>query len=104
MGAQYTPKTIEARIDVDGTTSVRAALTLPSPEGKLKVALAIGHGAGTNMDQPILVRLADALAREGALVLRFNFVYTERGRRSPDRPPVLVATWRAAAAGLAARP
>ncbi|MFL6040324.1 MAG: alpha/beta family hydrolase, partial [Gaiellales bacterium] len=34
----------------------------------------------------------------------FNFVYTEKGRRSPDRPPVLVATWRAAAAWLAARP
>ena len=104
MGAQYTPKTIEARIDVDGTTSVRAALTLPAPSGKLKVALAIGHGAGSNMDQPILVRLADALAREGALVLRFNFAYTEKGRRSPDRPPVLVATWRAAAAWLSARP
>ena len=104
MGAQYTPKTIEARIDVDATTSVRAALTLPSPEGKLKVALAIGHGAGSTMDQPILVRLAEALAREGALVLRFNFVYSDTGRRSPDRPPVLVATWRAAAAWLAARP
>jgi predicted alpha/beta-hydrolase family hydrolase len=104
MGAQYTPKTILARIEVDATTSVRAALTLPSPEGKLSVALAIGHGAGSNMDQAILVRMADALAREGALVLRFNFAYTEAGRRSPDRPPVLIATWRAAAAWLAARP
>ena len=104
MGAQYTPKTIEARIAVDETTSVRAALTLPSPSGKLDVALAIGHGAGSNMDQAILVRLAEAFAREGALVMRFNFVYTETGRRSPDRPPVLVATWRAAAAWLAARP
>jgi hypothetical protein len=47
------------------------------------------------MDQPILVRMAEALAREGALVLRFNFVYSDTGRRSPDRPPVLIATWRA---------
>ena len=104
MGAQYTPKTIEARIEVDPATSVRAALTLPSPEGKLKVALAIGHGAGSNMDQAILVRMAEALAREGALVLRFNFVYSDTGRRSPDRPPVLIATWRAAASWLSARP
>ena len=104
MGAQYTPKTIEARIDVDTTTSVRAALTLPSPDGKLDVALAIGHGAGSNMDQPILIRMAEAFAREGALVLRFNFVYSDTGRRSPDRPQVLIATWRAAAAWLAARP
>ena len=52
MGAQYTPKTIDARVDVDGTTAVRAALTLPSPSGQLKVALAIGHGAGSTMDQP----------------------------------------------------
>ena len=104
MGAQYTPKTMAARIEVDATTAVRAALTLPSEKGKLDVALAIGHGAGSNMEQPILVRLAEALAREGALVLRFNFVYSDTGRRSPDRPPVLVATWRAAAAWLAARP
>src|SRR5262249_55468 len=47
---------------------------------------------------------ADALARRGALVLRFNFPYTDAGRRAPDRAPVLVAAVAAAARWLAARP
>jgi predicted alpha/beta-hydrolase family hydrolase len=28
--------------------------------------------------------------------MRFNFPYVEEGRRSPDRPPVLMQAWRAA--------
>ena len=104
MGAQYTPKTIPARIKVDSKSSVSAALTLPSPEVKANVALAFAHGAGSNMDQPVVVRLAEALAARGTLVLRFNFVYSEQKKGRPDFPPVLIATYRAVAAWLSARP
>jgi predicted alpha/beta-hydrolase family hydrolase len=31
------------------------------------------------------------------LSVKFNFPYTERGARAPDRPPVLIETWRAVA-------
>jgi len=94
MGAQYS-------IPV-GDETVSAALTLPS--GKGNVALAFAHGAGSDMNQAINVRLADALAARGVLVMRFNFLYTEKKKRSPDWPPVLLKTYRAAAEWLAARP
>jgi hypothetical protein len=38
-------------------------------------------------------RLAGALAAAGFSVLRFNFPYSEAGRRAPDRAPALVRTW-----------
>jgi predicted alpha/beta-hydrolase family hydrolase len=87
-------------------TSVRAVLTMP-PAGvprPLAVALVLAHGAGGTMQQPLVVALADALAARGAMVLRFNFVYADAGRRAPDRAPLLAAAYRAAAAWLAARP
>jgi len=37
--------------------------------------------------------LAVALSEAGFAVLRFNFPYTEAGRRAPDRQPVLIETW-----------
>ncbi len=110
MGAQYTraPRVLRkrARIVVDAATRVRAVLTLPAARARkpLKVALVMGHGAGGTMEQPQVVALADALAARGALVLRFNFAYADAGRRAPDRPQLLGATFRAAAAWLEARP
>jgi uncharacterized protein len=38
---------------------------------------------------------AEGLASRGLRVVRFNFLYAEQGRRSPDRQPVLEATYRA---------
>src|SRR5690606_31097001 len=35
------------------------------------------------------------LAGHGYECWRFQFPYSERGRKAPDRPPVLDATWRA---------
>jgi len=40
--------------------------------------------------------LAVELARRGIVTLRFQFPYMEGHRRTPDRPPILEATWRAA--------
>jgi hypothetical protein len=38
---------------------------------------------------------AEGLAAAGHLVVRFNFAYAERGRRAPDKQPVLEETYRA---------
>jgi predicted alpha/beta-hydrolase family hydrolase len=102
MGAQHT----RVRIPVDAETSVGAVLTLPDAgaANPLGVAIVFGHGAGSTMDQPMVVELADALAARGAPVLRFNFAYADAGKGAPDRPPLLIATFRAAAAWLSARP
>ena len=40
--------------------------------------------------------VAESLVTDGISVLRFNFPYVEDGRRSPDRAPVLLDTWRSA--------
>lgn len=42
--------------------------------------------------------LSSALAARGVATLRYQFPYTEAGRRRPDRAPVLEATVRAAVA------
>src|SRR4051794_17682147 len=64
-------------------------------------AVLLAHGAGADMHAAALTTVADALADAKIPSLRFNFPYKQAGRRSPDRPPVLLASVRAAAAELA---
>ena len=66
-------------------------------------AVLLAHGAGAGMDAPALVVVAEALAAAGVPSLRFEYPYRTAGRRSPDRPPVLEAATRAAAAELRER-
>src|SRR5262245_44328313 len=56
----------------------------------------VGHGAGNDMRNRFLEGAAAGLTGGGVACMRFNFPFTEEGRRSPDRPPVLIDTWRAA--------
>lgn len=58
--------------------------------------LVLAHGAGADMRHAFLESLAAALARHGVATFRYQFPYAQRGRRAPDRPPVLVASVRAA--------
>jgi predicted alpha/beta-hydrolase family hydrolase len=58
----------------------------------------LAHGAGAGMDHPFMSGAAEGLASNGVSTLRFNFPYVQDGRRSPDRPPVLLAAWRSALA------
>jgi uncharacterized protein len=48
------------------------------------------------MEHPFMAGVAEGLAAEHVSVLRFNFPYVQQGRRSPDRAPVLIESWRAA--------
>lgn len=76
---------------------------LPTDAGDISLAytgddgaedvVVLAHGAGTGFDGDFLTRVATGLARRGALVCRFNFPYVERGRKAPDREPVLESTW-----------
>ena len=76
------------------------------PEGfdpETGTGLVLAHGAGKDMHSAFMTDMAEALARRGILVVRFNFPYAERaGRRPPDRAPVLEATWRAVLADVRA--
>ena len=66
-------------------------------------AVLLAHGAGADMHAAALTAVADALADARVPSLRFDFPYRQAGRRGPDRPPVLLAAVREAAAELARR-
>ena len=76
-----------ARIEVETSRGpVDGAWT--EPRGTAPV-LVLGHGAGNDMDSPLLVGFTDGLASDGAGSLRFNFPYKQQGRRAPDPAAVL---------------
>lgn len=68
--------------------------TLDGTEGGPVLVLA--HGAGGTMRTALLDGFAAGLAAAGVACLRFNFAYSEAGKRSPDREPGLRAVWAAA--------
>jgi predicted alpha/beta-hydrolase family hydrolase len=70
------------------------SVALEGPEGGPVLALA--HGAGGTMRTAFLDGLAAGVAAAGVACLRFNFAYSEAGKRSPDREPALRAVWAAA--------
>lgn len=77
---------------------VTGRLAGKGPEGIL-----LAHGAGTNQDHDFIVLLRDGLADSGHTVMTFNYPYTERGSRSPDRREKLLACHRGAAEFLQER-
>lgn len=80
-----------------GETVVSAMLAMPDEPW---AAIGIAHGAGTRMDHPFIAGFAAAMAAHGVAAMRFNFPYSEAGRRMPGPPAHAVATWAAADAAL----
>ena len=72
-----------------------------SPTRRPPAALLLTPGAGADRNQPALVAIEEALAPDGIVVERMDFPYRTAGRKSPDRPPVLLEAVRAGAAALA---
>jgi predicted alpha/beta-hydrolase family hydrolase len=64
------------------------------------VFVVLGHGAGTDMQAPLLIEVAEGLSRRGHAALRFNFPYKELGRKAPDPMAKLEQAYRAAIAAL----
>ena len=64
-------------------------------------AVLLAPGAGSDRNAPALLAVAEALEAAGIPSLRFDFPYRIAGRKAPDRPPVLLAAVREAAADLA---
>jgi predicted alpha/beta-hydrolase family hydrolase len=57
-------------------------------------ALILAHGAGHGMDTRLLIDIAQALGDRSVAAVRFNFPYTEAGRRRPDPQLRLEACYR----------
>lgn len=58
--------------------------------GGAKAYLALAHGAGADMNHRFMEALATALGRHRIATLRYQFPFTQAGRRRPDRPNVLL--------------
>jgi predicted alpha/beta-hydrolase family hydrolase len=63
----------------------------------------LGHGAGGGVEAGDLVAVTRGLVEAGWVVARVEQPYRVRGRRAPDRAPVLDAAWLAVVAALRRR-
>jgi hypothetical protein len=85
----------ERRIAVAPGHEVSALLVMPAQPRALYV---LAHGAGADMRHAFMHAIAQRLAGERIATLRYQFPYTERGRRRIDPEPLLLDTVRAAVA------
>ena len=70
------------RLEVAGDPPVRGVLhPAAGPDG-----LVLTHGAGGNMDGPLLVAVAEAFAARGVVVLRCNLPYRQARPGGPPSP------------------
>lgn len=78
-----------SELDVAVGTSARTTALVYAAGGAdyapVGAALVLGHGAGASQHSAFMVEFAHALADLGIDVITFNFLYTEQGRRLPDR-------------------
>jgi len=71
--------------------------------GPRVAGLLLAPGAGAGSDQSALVAIDEAVSRSGVAVARMDFPYRLAGRRTPDRPEVLIASVLSNADALAQR-
>jgi uncharacterized protein len=80
--------------------SVEWRLERASPDSAAVFVAA--HGAGSHRDHRSMLELSAMVRDQGFDVVRFNFLYREKGARAPDRMPQLQACFRAVAAQVRA--
>jgi predicted alpha/beta-hydrolase family hydrolase len=93
------PNSLAVPLEAGAATT---ALVYPAATGAATAALILGHGAGAGQRSAFMVDFAQALAALGFDVITFNFLYTEQGRKIPDRAPALEACYRSVIAASAA--
>ena len=80
----------EWRIPVGAETT--SAVYEPAAEGEDIALFICAHGAGGNIADRSTLASANALRKEGFGVVRFNFLYKEKGSGRPDAMPKLLNT------------
>jgi predicted alpha/beta-hydrolase family hydrolase len=92
-------------IDIPGKGPVSAVLAVPDYSNEtVHPGVIIAHGAANDMNNPLIVAAAEGLADAGHVTLRFNFLYKENKKKSPDGQKTLVRTWQSAHAYLMNNP
>lgn len=87
-------KSEKVSINVEGNEYVSGVISAPDKPKELgNTGVIIAHGAGNDMNHPLLVSVSEGLAEEGYITLRFNFPYKEKGKKSPDPQGKLIQTW-----------
>ena len=86
---------MQLTIDV-GTHGQTTGLVYPSRDVPAHATFILAHGAGAGQESAFITGFARGLTERGIDVLTFNFLYTEQGRRVPDRTEKLDACYRAA--------
>lgn len=86
------------RFAVDGERTVSGLLDRPDAA---RACYVFAHGAGAGMNHAFMASVAAGLAGEGIATFRYNFPFMEAESRRPDRPPLAIATVRAAVAEAA---
>ena len=66
-----------------------SAVLEPAIGGEGKALFVAGHGAGSHMNHRSMLGLSEVLRGHGFDVVRFNFLYREKGGGPPDRMPKL---------------
>jgi predicted alpha/beta-hydrolase family hydrolase len=82
-------------IDV-GSHGQTTGLVYASRGAAMHATFILAHGAGAGQQSSFITEFAQGLSDRGIDVLTFNFLYTEQGRRVPDRTEKLDACYRAA--------
>lgn len=90
----------ETRGDAD---AARRVVYRP-PLQKADRLLILAHGAGAGQHSAFMVRIANALAERGLVVITFDFPYMAAGRKLPDPAPVLERAWRETIEAIRAAP
>jgi predicted alpha/beta-hydrolase family hydrolase len=88
--------TLDWRIAI-GDEHTRAVYE-PATSGADDALFVAGHGAGGNMSDRSMVAAANALRARGFGVVRFNFLYRERGSSRPDPMPKCMSVFEAVGA------
>jgi uncharacterized protein len=82
-------------IELEPGQSTTATVYQSQSQADRPATLILAHGAGAGQRHPFMVGFARGLSERGLDVLTFNFLYTQQGRRVPDRMPQLVACYQA---------
>lgn len=85
------------KVKINEGESVTAIAYRASRSKRFGATLVLGHGAGANQTSHFMVSFAEGLAARGVDAVTFNFLYTEQGRKAPDRQAKLEDCFRAVA-------
>ena len=92
---------VPTSIEITGKGIVSAVLSGPDQlSDSNKTGVIIAHGAANDMNNSLIVAVAEGLATAGYTTLRFNFLYKEKGKKSPDTESTLIRTWQSAVSHL----